>query len=116
LRAVGVATVDDTLPRSHPIFVPDLRSLRSEEDYAKVKALAAIVNPLRSVFHKTPDDYGMTGWRDIYFPSDDGTPLEGWYIARSSAAGALSAVPLPREATTAHPRRTVLSQFSFEAI
>jgi pimeloyl-ACP methyl ester carboxylesterase len=22
----------------------------------------------------------MTGWRDIYFPSDDGIPLEGWYI------------------------------------
>ena len=37
----------------------------SEEDYAKVKALAAIVKPLRSVLHKTPDDYGMTGWRDI---------------------------------------------------
>ena len=52
----------------------------SEEDYTKVKALAAIVKPLRSVLHKTPDDYGMTGWRDIYFPSDDGTPLEGWYI------------------------------------
>jgi pimeloyl-ACP methyl ester carboxylesterase len=52
----------------------------SDEDYAKVKALAAIVKPLRSVLHKTPDDYGMTGWRDIYFQSDDGTPLEGWYI------------------------------------
>ncbi len=52
----------------------------SEEDYAKVKGLAAIVKPLRSVLHKTPDDYGMTGWRDIYFPSDDGVPLEGWYI------------------------------------
>jgi hypothetical protein len=52
----------------------------SQEDYTKVKALAAIVKPLRSVLHKTPDDYGMTGWRDIYFPSDDGTPLEGWYI------------------------------------
>ncbi|MFO1152952.1 MAG: alpha/beta hydrolase [Rhodospirillales bacterium] len=52
----------------------------SEEDYAKVKALAAIVKPLRSVLHKTPDDYAMTGWKDIYFPSDDGTPLEGWYI------------------------------------
>jgi hypothetical protein len=52
----------------------------SKEDYAKVKALAAIVKPLRSVLHKTPDDYGMTGWRDIYFPSDDGIPLEGWYI------------------------------------
>ena len=50
------------------------------EDYAKVKALAGIVKPLRSVLHKTPDDYGMKGWSDIYFPSDDGTPLEGWYI------------------------------------
>jgi hypothetical protein len=49
----------------------------SEEDYAKVKNLAAIVKPLRSVLHKTRDDHGMTGWRDIYFPSDDGTPLEG---------------------------------------
>jgi pimeloyl-ACP methyl ester carboxylesterase len=52
----------------------------SEEDYAKVKAVANIVRPLRSIIHKTPDDHGMTEWRDIYFPSDDGTPLEGWYI------------------------------------
>lgn len=52
----------------------------SKEDYAKVKGLANIVRPLRSVLHKTPDDYGMTGWKDIYFPSDDGIPLEGWYI------------------------------------
>jgi pimeloyl-ACP methyl ester carboxylesterase len=52
----------------------------SEQDYQKVKGLANIVRPLRSVIHKTPDDYGMTGWCDIYFPSDDGTPLEGWYI------------------------------------
>lgn len=52
----------------------------SDEDHAKVKGLADIVRPLRSVIHKTPDDYGMAGWRDIYFPSDDGTPLEGWYI------------------------------------
>ncbi|WP_070018191.1 alpha/beta hydrolase family protein [Streptomyces nanshensis] len=52
----------------------------SEEDHQKVKALAGIVRPLRSVIHKTPDDHGMTEWRDVYFPSDDGTPLEGWYI------------------------------------
>ena len=52
----------------------------SEEDYEKVKGLANIVRPLRSVIFKTPDDYGMTGWSDIYFQSDDGTPLEGWYI------------------------------------
>ncbi len=52
----------------------------SEEDHAKVKFLADIVRPLRSVLFKTPDDYGMTSWTDLYIPSDDGTPLEAWYI------------------------------------
>jgi len=52
----------------------------SEEDHVKVKGLANIVRPLRSVIHKTPDDHGMTGWEDLYIPSDDGTPLEAWYI------------------------------------
>lgn len=42
----------------------------SEKDYDKVKALAAIVKPLRSVIHKTPDDYGMTSWKDLVIPSD----------------------------------------------
>ncbi len=42
--------------------------------------MANIFRPLRSVLFKTPDDYGMTGWRNIYFQSDDGIPLEGWYI------------------------------------
>lgn len=52
----------------------------SDEDYEKVKNLAAIVKPLRSVIHKTPDDYGLTGWTDLVIPSDDGVPLEAWYI------------------------------------
>src|ERR687893_2990304 len=52
----------------------------SKKDHEKVKQLANIVRPLRSVLFKTPDDHGMTGWRDVYFPSDDGIPLEGWYI------------------------------------
>lgn len=26
------------------------------------------------------DDYDLAGWRDVYIQSDDGTPLEGWYI------------------------------------
>ena len=52
----------------------------SPEDYAKVQGLAEIVRPLRSVIHKTPDDYGMTGWYDLVIPSDDGVPLEAWYI------------------------------------
>lgn len=52
----------------------------SPEDYAKVKGLAGIVRPMRSVIHKTPDDYGMTGWSDLVISSDDGVPLEAWYI------------------------------------
>ena len=52
----------------------------SPEDHEKVKGLANIVRPLRSVIHKTPDDHGMTGWTDLVIPSEDGTPLEAWYI------------------------------------
>jgi pimeloyl-ACP methyl ester carboxylesterase len=52
----------------------------SPEDHAKVKAIANIVRPLRSFIFKTPDDYGMTGWHDLSIPSDDGAPLEAWYI------------------------------------
>ena len=52
----------------------------SKEDYAKVKGLANVCRPLRSVIHKTPDDHGMTGWHDLHIASDDGTPLEAWYI------------------------------------
>lgn len=52
----------------------------SQEDHEKVMALANIVKPLRSVLHKTPDDYNIKEWEDIYFQSDDGVALEGWYI------------------------------------
>jgi len=52
----------------------------SKEDYAKVKALAGMVKMPRSFLFKTPDEYGMTGWVDLSIPSDDGTPLEAWYI------------------------------------
>lgn len=52
----------------------------SEEDYEKVKNLAAVCRPLRSVIFKTPDDHGMTEWDDLTIPSDDGVPLEAWYI------------------------------------
>ena len=50
----------------------------SEEDYVKVKGLAEIVRPLRSVIFKTPDDYGLTGWKDLVIPSGDVIPLEAW--------------------------------------
>lgn len=37
----------------------------SDSDYAKIKGMVNVVRPFRSVLHKTPDDYGMTGWEDI---------------------------------------------------
>lgn len=57
----------------------------SPEDHEKVKGLANIVRPLRSFIHKTPDDHGMTGWYSLTIPSDDGVPLEAWYIPAKGA-------------------------------
>lgn len=56
------------------------RKTISEVDYAKVKAIAGIVKSPRSFIFKTPDDYDLRGWHDLVIPSDDGTPLEAWYI------------------------------------
>ena len=54
----------------------------SESDYATIKYLAEFaVRPMfRTPVHKTPADHGIEQWEDVYFPSADGTPLEGWYI------------------------------------
>jgi len=54
----------------------------SKENYGTVKYLAefAVRPSFRTPVHKTPTDHGIDKWEDIYFPSDDGTPLEGWYI------------------------------------
>jgi pimeloyl-ACP methyl ester carboxylesterase len=52
----------------------------SKEDHEKIKAIAGIVKCPRSFIFKTPDEYGMKGWHDLAIPSDDGTPLEAWYI------------------------------------
>ena len=84
----------------------------SEEDFAKVQGLANIVRPLRSVLHKTPDDYDMTGWSDLYIPSDDGTPLEAWYIpAKGGESDKLvifnHALPMCRAGFSGPPRRTM---------
>lgn len=54
----------------------------SEEQYGTVKYFAEFaVKPMfRTPVHKTPADHGIEKWEDIYFTSDDGVPLEGWYI------------------------------------
>lgn len=52
----------------------------SAEDHAIVKVLAGMVKMPRSFIFKNPDEYGMQGWHDLSIPSDDGAPLEAWYI------------------------------------
>ena len=54
----------------------------STEQYNIVKQLAefAVRPAFRTPVHKTPADHGIDSWEDIYFLSDDGIPLEGWYI------------------------------------
>lgn len=68
------------IPKERMNKAQDQLKAISVEDYAKVKGLANIVKPLRSVLHKTPDDYGMKGWHDLHIASSDGVPLEAWYI------------------------------------
>ncbi|MGX2975758.1 alpha/beta hydrolase family protein [Ursidibacter arcticus] len=52
----------------------------SAEDYEKVKGLAlSMAKPIRSFIFKTPDEYGMT-FENHTILSDDGVPLEAWYI------------------------------------
>ena len=70
----------DRMPKERLAKALEQLKTISPEDHAKVKGLAAIVQPMRSFLHKTPTDYGMTGWYDLVIPSDDGTPLEAWYI------------------------------------
>lgn len=53
----------------------------SEEDYEKVIGMVKVCKrEWRSILHKTPDDYGLKDWEDIYFQADDGVPISGWYI------------------------------------
>ncbi|MGJ0516244.1 MAG: hypothetical protein ACR65O_10940 [Methylomicrobium sp.] len=81
----------------------------SEEDHAKIKALAAVVKPIRSVLHKTPNHYGMSGWRDNYFPSDEGASLEGGYLSIKSGERASRSPGEAIEVFLSHVGRIVIS-------
>lgn len=77
----------------------------SAEDYEKVKGLANIIRPLRSFIFKTPDEYGMN-YQDLVIPSDDGTPLEAWYIPAKQKSDKLvifnHALPMCRSGYPGH--------------
>lgn len=52
----------------------------SPEQIAALKAIAEInTKPSRAPVLETPNDYGMD-YEDVFFPSKDGVPLEGWLI------------------------------------
>lgn len=55
----------------------------SNEALAAIKTLAQGVKPQRTPIMKTPADYGLE-YDDIFFPSLDGVPLEGWFIPADS--------------------------------
>ncbi|WP_165071397.1 alpha/beta hydrolase family protein [Paludisphaera rhizosphaerae] len=68
------------MPKERMDKALEQRKTISEEDLAKVKALAGMVKMPRSFLFKDPDEYGMKDWYALAIPSDDGTPLEAWYI------------------------------------
>lgn len=88
--------------------MPDQSRIPADK-LAVVQALAsfAVKPAFRTPVHKTPADHGIEAWEDIYFQSDDGTPLEGWYVP---AAGGESdrliimnhPMPMSRSGFTGH--------------
>jgi len=45
-----------------------------------------LVRPERTLPRRTPDDVGITAWRDVSFASEDGLMLSGWYAATENGA------------------------------
>ena len=79
----------------------------SEEKWGAIKYLAEFaVRPMfRTPVHKQPDDYGLTDYEDVYFPSDDGVPLEGWLIRAPGSHKLIIAnhpMPMSRSGFTGH--------------
>ncbi|WP_196777118.1 alpha/beta hydrolase family protein [Oecophyllibacter saccharovorans] len=62
----------------------------SPQDLEKVNGLAAMAKPaFRSFLYTVPGDRGMA-WESLSIPSEDGTPLEAWYIPATGPDGAES--------------------------
>lgn len=63
---------------------------------AKYLAEFAVRPMFRTPVHKLPTDRGLNDYEDIYFPSADCVPLEGWLIrARGSRKLIIINHPMP---------------------
>ena len=45
------------------------------------------IHPERRILDETPDDYGISNWRDVNFTTDDGLRLDGWLFPPESNQG-----------------------------
>ena len=62
----------------------DTNTEKQNEAIAAIQAIAqATVRPQRAPILRTPADYDME-YEDVFFPSFDGIPLEGWFIPANS--------------------------------
>lgn len=59
-----------------------------EQQTAVDGTLQFILNSMRTPIMRRPDEYGMD-YEDVFFPSLDGTPIEGWYIPTKSKSSKL---------------------------
>ena len=48
-----------------------------------------IVHPERLALNETPDDYGISSWRDVSFTTDDGLRLDGWLFPPEGNQGTI---------------------------
>lgn len=79
----------------------------NEDKLSIVKYLAEFaVRPMfRTPVHIQPDERGIDDWEDIYFPSSDGIPLEGWLLRAKGSNKLLIAnhpMPMSRTGFTGH--------------
>ncbi|MDT2006753.1 twin-arginine translocation signal domain-containing protein [Rhodococcus opacus] len=84
--AVGTAAAAIPLLRSHsapaePQEAPaENTAASSDADQVLIASMADMMSKsARTPILRRPDDYGME-YNDVFFPSLDGVPLEGWFI------------------------------------
>lgn len=63
-------------------------SYTEEQQTAIDGTIQFILNSMRTPILRRPDEYGME-YEDVFFPSLDGTPIEGWYIPAKTKSNKL---------------------------